>query len=91
MRTFVILEGPWLSGVTVPLPTARGWLLATALNGVYLMRDTEIEKISPGQVVDIAVSPDGCRAALKMHFEGGMAFRAVPVYTVALCGEGEHK
>lgn len=85
IRTFAIPRGPWLSGVNIPLPTARGWLLATALNGVYLMRDTEIEKVSPGQVLDIAVSPDGCRAALKMHFGTGNAVRPVPVYTVNVC------
>mgnify|MGYP001367664561 CR=1 FL=1 len=86
--TLKLTYGPWSNGVRVPLPTAKGWLLATALDGVYLMREGEIEKISPGQVRDTAVSPDGCRAALKMHFGSGSSFRPMPVYVVNLCGEG---
>jgi hypothetical protein len=87
-RTLAIPDGPWLRGVTVPLPTARGWLLATPSNGVYLMRDSEFEHISPGQVRDIAVSSDGCRAALKMRLTGGGAVAPLPVYTILLCREG---
>ncbi len=85
IHKLALTDGPWSRGVRVPLPTARGWLLATPLDGVYLMRDAEIEKVSPGQVLDIAVSPDGCRAALKMHFGTGNAIRPVPVYTVNVC------
>jgi hypothetical protein len=87
-RTLAIPDGPWLRGVTVPLPTARGWLLATPSNGVYLMRDSEFEHISSGQVRDIAVSSDGCRAALKMRLTGGGAVAPVPIYTLLLCREG---
>jgi hypothetical protein len=85
VRRLGLSDGPWSQGVVVPLPTARGWLLATARLGVYLMNDDRIERIAPGQVLDIAVSPDGCRAALKMHFGTGNAFRPVPVYTVNVC------
>jgi hypothetical protein len=88
-RTLAIPDGPWLRGMTVPLPTARGWLLATPRNGVYLMSDQTFQRASPGQVLDIAVSPDGCRAALKMRLAGDGAVPPVPVYTVLLCRKGE--
>lgn len=91
VRRIELPRGPWANGVRVPLPTARGWLLATGRNGVYLMNGSEIVQISLGHVMDIAVSPNGCRAALKMDFEGGVRVRPVPVYTVNLCGEVEHK
>lgn len=87
-HVFAIPDGPWLRGVTVPLPTAKGWLLATVQNGAYLMRDGEFEQISAGQVLDIAVSPDGCRAALKMRRGGAGAVPPVPVHTVNLCRKG---
>lgn len=86
-----LTDGPWSQGVRVPLPTAQGWLLGTARQGVYLMNDDGVEKISPGQVLDIAVSPNGCRAALKMHFGTGSSIRPKPVYLVDLCEEGVRK
>ncbi|MFO1362567.1 MAG: hypothetical protein U1F45_08830 [Burkholderiales bacterium] len=38
IHKLALTDGPWSRGVRVPLPTARGWLLATPLDGVYLMR-----------------------------------------------------
>lgn len=67
IRSLVLTHGPWVCGRLTPLPTALGWLIGTPLDGVYSMRGVVYEKVSPGQVLDVAVSPDGCRAALEMH------------------------
>jgi hypothetical protein len=77
--------GAGLGSALAPLPTARGWLVATPTNGVFLVRDNEVVRIAPGGVRDLAVSPNGCRAALKTSLGGPAFARAHPVYTVNLC------
>jgi hypothetical protein len=87
-QTLALKEGPWSDGPRVPLPTTKGWLVAAALNGVYLMQGGHFERISAGQVRDTAVSPDGCRAALKMRLGGGSSAIPMQVYIVDLCNGG---
>jgi hypothetical protein len=87
-QTLALEEGPWSDGPRMPLPTTKGWLVAAALNGVYLMQGGQFERISAGQVRDTAVSPDGCRAALKMRLGGGSSAIPMPVYVVNLCNGG---
>ena len=87
-QTLNLTEGPWSDGPRVPLPTSKGWLVTSALNGVYLMRDGQFEQISVGQVRDTAVSPDGCRAALKMRIGRGSSAIPMPIYVLNLCAGG---
>jgi hypothetical protein len=77
--------GAGLGSALVPLPTAQGWLVATPMNGIFLMRGNQVFRIGAGGVRDFAVSPNGCRAAFKTSLQGAAFARPHPVYTVNLC------
>jgi hypothetical protein len=76
-----------------PYPTKMGWVFGGGnfynSSGLYLFNNQSVSKIDTGLVQRIAVSPDGCSAAVAIqnkHLEGGAPFN-LKVYH--LCN-GEH-
>lgn len=76
----VIPAGPWMQGATYAMPSKKGWFfvsMATSNNagGAYLLGDKGVSKIVAGYPGSFAISPDGCKAALSINGETGVAPR----------------
>jgi hypothetical protein len=71
--------GPWHSGYVNHLPVRDGWILPTAMAGVYLLRGNQVVKIASGHATGAAVSPDGCSVAVRMNVgsETGSPYRVI--------------
>jgi len=75
----VIPYGEW-GGIAWVQPTRAGWIFSGGGTpppkaGLFLFDSTTVRKLDSGYVYEIAVSPDGCRAAvatLNRHLEMGM-------------------
>ena len=63
----VIPYGEW-GAVAWPLPTSLGWIFAgqgapTPKAGLFVYNSGDVRRLDSGWVYEIAVTPDGCRAA----------------------------
>ncbi len=85
--TIDIPAGPWAS-LLGNYPAKDGWILRNH-NGVYFWSTGEVRKVLRGLADDAAISPSGCRVAVKIRTPNaavGFGFQMVD-----LCNRGDGK
>lgn len=75
-----------------PRPTRNGWILGGGTSpktvALYLFDGAAVKKIESGFVREIAVSPDGCKAAVGIQDKPYEMGTPVHLKILGLCGEG---
>ena len=66
-------NGPWATLSSRYRPVKGGWLISTVTKGIYFWQGDRVVKLFNGNVSidDTEVSPDGCRAAVRVRESNG--------------------